>query len=309
MMTTAQPLTIAIVGVGQIGSAFAYWLAKAGHNVTAIARPDSTRLFQLRRDSGILLQSGKGIAVKISDQLDETLPYDLVIVTTLAYQAALLIPILKRSKASCIHFMFNTFDPQRLAKSLGAQRCTFGMPFIMATHDNDGRLDAQITHKRPTLHGGQEWVDLFDKAGIPSQFELHMLAWLVSHVPLCIAMEAISIGAKRRGNGASWRQAQAVARGLKGTVAVIKGIGVPIYPPSKNALYALPTLIIAGPLWNVSRVKSFTDLLATGVDECRELIDGVISSAQMTNLHLVKLITALVVMKPEVRAFPDHSAS
>lgn len=38
-MTSSRPLQIALVGVGGIGSTFAFQLARAGHNVIAIARP------------------------------------------------------------------------------------------------------------------------------------------------------------------------------------------------------------------------------------------------------------------------------
>ena len=39
-----SPLSIAVLGVGRIGSTFAYQLSRAGHEVTVIARPDSPRL-------------------------------------------------------------------------------------------------------------------------------------------------------------------------------------------------------------------------------------------------------------------------
>ncbi len=54
MPLAAAPLSIAVLGCGNIGSAFASRLARAGHQVTVIARPGSTRLLQLRRDGGIV---------------------------------------------------------------------------------------------------------------------------------------------------------------------------------------------------------------------------------------------------------------
>lgn len=49
------PLSIAILGVGRIGSTFAYQLSQAGHEVTVVALPGSSRLKQLQRDNGIVL--------------------------------------------------------------------------------------------------------------------------------------------------------------------------------------------------------------------------------------------------------------
>ena len=48
-------LTIAVLGTGRIGSTFAYFLAKAGHDVTVVARQGSPRLAHLQRDGGIVL--------------------------------------------------------------------------------------------------------------------------------------------------------------------------------------------------------------------------------------------------------------
>ena len=47
----SSPLNVAVVGVGRIGSTFAFRLARAGHDVTAVARPGSSRLDQLRSQS------------------------------------------------------------------------------------------------------------------------------------------------------------------------------------------------------------------------------------------------------------------
>ena len=56
---TKLPLSIAVIDAGKIGSTFAYQLARAGHDVTVIARPDSLRLQQLQRDQGIILKTGE----------------------------------------------------------------------------------------------------------------------------------------------------------------------------------------------------------------------------------------------------------
>ena len=53
--------------------------------------------------------------------------------TTLAHQVNPLLPILQRSKAKCVHFMFINFEPERLSDAVGKHRCTFGMPAVMAS--------------------------------------------------------------------------------------------------------------------------------------------------------------------------------
>ena len=174
--------SIAVIGVGRIGSTFAYELARAGHDVTVVARPESIRLAQLRRDNGIVLLTGGRADTHVVDELNEQTTYDLIVVTTLAHQAEPLLPALARSQAQCIHFMSVNFNPERFQKAIG-KRCTFGMPFVMAMLDREGKLKSTIGSGQKTLHSDQRWVDLFNAAGIPSAYEPEMLLWLRCHVP------------------------------------------------------------------------------------------------------------------------------
>jgi len=291
-------LSIAVVGAGAIGSGFAFRLARAGHDVTVVARPGSARLQQLARDRGVIDKADLHAEMRVVDQLDAEVAYDLVLVTTLAHQVDVVLPALRASKARCIQFMFNTFDPERLRDAVDPDRCSFGMPFIMATLDGEGRLTSSVSAARKTLHSDRRWVDLFQSAGIPSAFDADMLLWLRCHAPMCVAMEAISVAGQRRGGGASWSQAMVVARGLRGGLAIVRGLGYRLYPPAKAALFARPTVLVAAMLWSVSRIKSFRELLATGVNECRALADVIVAAAAEVQPRLPTAVNAVVAMKP-----------
>src|SRR5499427_7180479 len=117
-------LSIAIIGAGKIGGTFAYQLARAGHDVTVIARPDSLRLQQLQRDQAIILKTGARAEVRVGDKLDEEAAYDLVLVTTPAHQVAAVLPALQRSKARWVQFMLVTFEPEGLRDAVGGHRCS-----------------------------------------------------------------------------------------------------------------------------------------------------------------------------------------
>ena len=122
MPPSAPSLQIAVLGAGKIGSAFAFQLARqGGHDVTVIARPGSERLRQLERDQAIVDVDGDRASVRVADALDETTPYDLLIVTLLAHQTDALLPALARSRAGCVQFMFNTFRPERLQEAIGPE--------------------------------------------------------------------------------------------------------------------------------------------------------------------------------------------
>ena len=283
MPIPVPPLRIAILGAGKIGSAFAFHLARTGgHDVSVVARPGSPRLQQMERDRAIVDVKGERAGVQVASRLDEAVPYDLVIVTLLAHQADALLPALRRSAATGIQFMFNTFDPERLREAIGDERCSFGMPFVQAMLTADGRLDAKVgAGGQRTIMGRQRWVDLFNAAGLPAALEPDMPLWLRCHAPLCVAFESVSIAGERRGSGASWRQALTLAHGLRASFVLVQALGYEIYPKTKRRIQRSPTWAVAAMLWSLSRVRPFRRLLATGEAECRSLVDAMAAAAPL----------------------------
>jgi 2-dehydropantoate 2-reductase len=297
-VSAVSSLSIAVVGMGGVGSTFAYHLARAGHDVTAVARPGSVRLAQLKRDGGIVHETGGRAEVRVADGLDPQVAYDLVVVTTLDHQVDAVLPSLRHSRAKAVHFMFNTFDPERLRDALGRIPSSFGMPFVMATVGRDGKLHAKMNPGQKTLHGDLRWVALFHDAGIPSAFEADMLLWLRCHVPLCVAFESISVLGQRRGGGASWAEALVVARGMRAGFEVIAALGHRLHPSAQSWLARCPTFLVALMLWSVSRIRSFRELLATGTNECRALLEKMVSAAAAVKPAPTAAVKALVAMTP-----------
>ena len=296
--TPVSPLRIAVLGVGNIGSTFAFQLARiGGHHVTVVARPGSKRLEQLRRDGAIIDVTGEQASVHVTDALDEQTPFDLVIVTLLAHQVDDVLPALRRSTAGCVQFMFNTFDPERLREAVGLERCAFGMNFVQATLDGDGRLKATIgAGGQKTLMDQERWADLFNASGLPSKVEGDMRSWLRCHVPLCVAFESVSVAGVRRGSGASWKEALALARGVHASFGLVKALGYPVYPRAKVLIDRSPASVFAAVLWSMSRVRSFRELLATGQAECEALVDTMIAAAPRAGA-LVR-VADIAAMKP-----------
>ena len=280
-MTSVEPLQIAVVGMGGIGSTFAFHLARIGHHdVTAIARPGSPRLQQLQRDRGVLSDKGEHAPMRITDTLDEATPYDLVLVTLLDHQVDAMLPALCRSAAKKIQFMFNTYDPERLQSCVGAARCSFGMPFVQASVDKEGRLHAKVgAGGQKSKVSDQDWVKVFTHAGLPAIFEPRMLLWLRCHVLLRFAFESVSVAGSRRDSGASWERCMVLARGVQASYTLLQRLGYEIYPRGKSWLKTGPAWSVAGMLWFLSRIRSFRELLATGEVECRALVDAVVATA------------------------------
>ncbi len=281
--TPPSPMRIAVLGAGKIGSTFAFQLARVGgHDVTVIARPGSIRLQQLQRDDGIIDVKGDRAGVRVIDALDEETSYDLLIVTLLDHQAVAMLPNLRRSAAKCVQFMFNTFHPERLQDAIGAGRCAFGMPFVQATLDSNGKLKATIgAAGQKTIMSEQRWVDMFNAAGLPATIEPDMPLWLRCHVPLCVAFESVSVAGERRGGGASWEEAVVLARGVHASFDLIKALGYQVYPNAKKLIDSSPIPVLAAALWSLSRIASFRDVLATGKAECQVLVEVMVAAAPL----------------------------
>ena len=240
---------------------------------------------------------GEQAELQVADKLDEQLPYDLVLVTLLAHQVEAVLPALQRSAAKTILFMFNNFEPEQLRDAVGAERCSFGMPFVQARLDQDGKLSAKIgVAGQKSKINNQEWVNVFSAAGLPAVLESNMFLWLRCQVPLGAAFESVSVAATRRGGGASWREAMVIARGAQESFTLIQRLGYRIYPSGKAFLHASPTWVLASILWSMSRIPSFRELLATGLNECRALVDALVASASRNDQSIS--VDTIAAMKP-----------
>jgi 2-dehydropantoate 2-reductase len=244
--------------------------------------------------------AGERAELQVAEELDETIAYDLVLVTLPAYQAEALLPALQRSAAKSVQFMCNMFDPERLRDAVGADRCSFGMPFIQASIDPAGRLHAKIgAGGQKTIMNNQKCVTLFQAAGLPAVVEPDMLLWLRCHVPMCIAFESVAVAGVRRGGGASWSESLVIARGLQESFTLIQRLGYRLYPSFKARLHASPVVVPASMLWFVSRIASFRELLATGEKECRALVDVLVANATRVNPAIS--VAKIEAMRPSER--------
>jgi hypothetical protein len=104
------------------------------------------------------------------------------------------------------------------------------------------------------------------------------------------------MAAVRRGGGASWSESMLLAGGLQESFLLIQRLGYRLYPRGKSWLSKSPTWLAAAMLWAVSRIPSFRDLLATGINECRALVDVLVANA--IHLNPPVSITRIQAMKP-----------
>jgi 2-dehydropantoate 2-reductase len=87
------------------------------------------------------------------------------------------------------------------------------------------------------------------------------------------------VAGERRGGGASWGEAIVLARGIHESFAMLKRLGYWVYPQSKARINGCPTWVVAAMLWMMSHIRPFRELLATGKNECRALVDVMVTAA------------------------------
>ncbi|XYH98003.1 ketopantoate reductase family protein [Sorangium sp. So ce1128] len=271
-------MKIAIIGPGGIGSTFAFQLARAGHEVTVVAR--GKRLEQLQRDEAIVSAAGERAAVRVSAALDAATAWDLVLVTVLASQVDAVLPALAESAAKAVMFMFNTFEPLgRLRDAVGAARFAFGFPAILATLD-DGRLTSKIvTRGMVTPVTDAAWARVFTDAGIPAVVQSDMESWLRTHAAFVVPAMVATVAAHARQAGVSWTEAMNLARAMDEGFRLVRQLGNTITPAPMATLSRLPAPAMAAFLWTLSRIEAVRRTGAAGPGEPRALIDAMAAAA------------------------------
>ncbi|WP_437737686.1 ketopantoate reductase family protein [Sorangium sp. So ce1335] len=271
-------MKIAIVGTGGIGSTFALQLARAGHEVTVVAR--GKRLEQLQRDQAIVTAAGERAAVRVSAALDATTAWDLALVTVLAPQVDAVLPALAGSSAKTVMFMFNTFEPlARLRDAVGPARFAFGFPAILASLD-EGKLTSKIvTRGLLTTVTDAAWAKVFTEAGIPAVVHPDMESWLRAHAAAVVPVMVATVTAHTRQAGVSWTEAMGLARAMEEGFRLVRQLGNTITPEPVAALSRLPTPVLATLLWTSTRIEAMRKLGAAGPGEPRALIDAMAAAA------------------------------
>ena len=168
--------------------------------------------------------------------------------------------------------MFNNFEPEQLRDAIGEDRCSFGMPFVQAFIDGDGKLNAKIgAAAQKSKMSDRSCVEVFNAAGLPAIFEPNMLLWLRCHVPLDAAFESVCVAGMRRGGGATWGEAIAIPRGTQEGLRLIQLMGYTLYPSGKARLNASPAWVVAAMLWACRvyhRFANFLPLASTSAVHC-----------------------------------------
>lgn len=273
-----QAMKIAVIGAGRIGSTFAFHLARAGNEVTLVAR--GKRLEELRRTSKIVSVNGDEAPVRAEAALDPAVAFDLVLVTVLAHQLDGVMPVLKSSAAKKVLFMFNTFEKiDRLRDEVGAERFAFGFP-TMTAFFVEGKLKSVV--KGPgmaTTLSSAACAEILKQAGLPTEVEPDMNSWLRSHVALVVPLLVAGQLTWQRSASLSWGEAAKVADAMVEGFAVVRSLGHALKPGLVAMVARLPGFVLAGLIWMLGRTAGVKDVGEFGPGETRALIDAMAAAA------------------------------
>ena len=281
-------MNIAIIGPGRIGSTFAFFLSRAGHAVTLIAR--GRRLEELRRDGAIVTIKGDRAEVAVAATLDPKTPFDLVLVTVVAHQVDAVLPELKACSAKTVLFMFNTFEKgDRLRDAVGAGRFASGFP-AMAAFFVDGRLKAQVDGPgMVTTLSSAPWAEVLAKAGMPTEVEPDMDSFLRSHVAFVVPLMAAAMLTWQRKQNITWAEASKLTGALVEALELVRGLGHTLAPRMVALLAALPAFVLTATIWLFTRTAANRALGEFGPAETRALIDAMTAAAPGKTTRLLAI--------------------
>ena len=272
-------MKVAIVGAGRIGSAFGFHLGTAGHEVTLVARG---RRLQELEDAGGMIETTQGqrARTRVAGSLDQSIPWDLVLVTVLSTQVHSLLPTLRACRATTVMFMFNTFgDLAPLRDCVGPQRARFGFPNMIAMLES-GRLRNVVDGTgMVTTTDSPEWAAAFQRAGLPAEVQPDMQSYLRSHVAFVVPLMLAGLYVHPQGGRIRWRQALLLARASAEGLRLVAATGHRVMPPFVAFLGWLPVCIHALLLRWSSGAAAVRDLGQFGPGEVRSLIDAMVAES------------------------------
>lgn len=206
--------------------------------------------------------------------------YDLAIVTLPEHQIGLLLPEISACNAKTVLMMFNTFQSMKEYRAtVGENRFEFAFP-NMAAFLVAQRLRFRVDGPgMVTTFSSPQLAELFKLAGMPSQVEDDMDAYLRSHVAMVIPLFLASLLTWQRKANLTWTEASRLNMAWTEGFNLVRGLGHELKPRSVARLARMPGWARSALLWVMSRLPAVKDLGEFGPLETRTLIDAMVAAA------------------------------
>jgi 2-dehydropantoate 2-reductase len=319
-------MKVLIYGAGVLGSVYAGRLHHAGNDVAILARGER---FALLRKHGLILQEALTgettyCYIPITEVIESSEEFDLVIVTVRKNQVPDVLPVLGNRNLGNILFMVNNPSGyQQWIDAVGRERLLVGFPGAGGILEGDvvryhiaprwlqpttlGELDGRITRRL------KEIASVFRHAGFPVATSRNMDAWQKTHVAVVSPVaNAIYMAG---GSGTRLAQtpdaAQLAIRAIREGFAVLKALNVPITPAKLRLFGCLPRSVLASILCAWAKTGQFETVAVkhanVATDEMRTLAEEFKELASKTSV-LTPAIDKLRTFIP-MAAYPRASAT
>lgn len=246
-------MKILFYGAGVIGSVYAARLYQSQVDVTLLARG---KRYETLKQSGVIIKNvltGKQTTnnVPLTQQLEPSDFYDLIIVTVRLDQLEPVIKILKQNTASSlIMFMLNNPDNlEYLINELSPKHIILGFPGAGGTY-HDTRIDyIQIKQQQTTIgemdgkasKHTQEIKVLFETAGFEMVISSNMPAWLKLHAVFvaCVSASIIKENGSSIQLGKNKSSIQEMIEAISEGFSACKKLGLPIMPANLKIIFMI----------------------------------------------------------------------
>ncbi len=254
-------LRILIYGAGVIGSIFGGKLARAGNDVTVLARG---KRFEEIKNNGIVLVNPRTlkdeqVSVKVIDSLLPNDQFDYIIVTMQRTQVYDILSVLSNNCSKNIVFAVNTAGGYgEWVEAVGKDRLMVGFPSAGGER-KEGKVyyfigkSIQRSFQTTTFgeYNGEKTdrvemlIQLFNQAKIPSVFCKDMDAWQKTHVALVsnIANALYGFNCDNYKLGRSYKSVKQMILGIKEGRQVLRENGIDP-TPKKLFWLDLPTFVL-----------------------------------------------------------------
>lgn len=258
-------MRILIVGAGVLGSVYAEKLTRSGENVTVLAR--GKRLEEIK-EHGIVLKDfftgAKHVRhVKAVESADLENDYDLVLVFVQFIQLEGILPILEKI-TDCQTFLFMGNNPRGAAflqERLGERRVMLGFAkaagkkddytIVYADHDTDDDESWGIHIGETDGSESARMIEIkhvFEKAGVPVDFNEDIQSYLVCHAalitPMVLALRKFDNDLSALAGDKDMMNT--VIDAVKQTVKALTQLGYTILPTKLRLMTVVPNFMIRG---------------------------------------------------------------
>lgn len=246
-------MKILFYGAGVIGSIYATRLFQSHDNITLLARG---KRYETLKQNGVIIKdvlTGKQMTknVPLTQQLEPSEFYDLIIVTVRLDQLEPVIKILKQNTVCpLIMFMLNNPDNmEHLKKELVPKHLMLGFPGAGGMYQDNRINYIQIKQQKTTIgemnvaisNETKEIKMLFETAGFKTVISTAMQAWLQTHAVFvaCVSASIIKENGSSIQLGKNKSSVQEMVKAISEGFSACKKLGLPIMPANLKIIFMI----------------------------------------------------------------------